>query len=73
MQIILDETHGYGVGTAIETTGNEGIINRTMDVLQKAGTCVFVGMIEGGLNIEKYMDRVGTGTDIDRDFRPQNL
>ena len=58
VQIILDETHGYGVGTAIETTGNEGIINRTMDVLQKAGTCVFVGMIEGGLNIEKYMDRV---------------
>ena len=25
-------------------------------------------MIEGGLNIEKYMDRVCQGTDIDRIF-----
>lgn len=58
VEAIMEATHGEGVGVVIETTGNEGVINKAIDVLQKAGRCVFVGMIEESLSIEKYMVRV---------------
>lgn len=58
VEVIMEETHGNGVGVVIETTGNESVINKAIDVLQKAGRVVFVGMIEESLTIEKFMVRV---------------
>nr|WP_207754303.1 zinc-binding dehydrogenase [Caldicoprobacter guelmensis] len=58
VEVIMEETRGKGVGVVIETTGNEVIINKAIDVLQKAGRYVFVGMIEENLTIEKFMTRV---------------
>jgi threonine 3-dehydrogenase len=55
---ILEETHGIGVGAVIETTGNQKVINETMEILQVAGRCVFVGMIDYPLVFDKFMKQV---------------
>ncbi len=58
VEVVMDETHDIGVGVAIETTGDQKIINQVMKILEVAGRCVFVGMIDYPLTFDGFMNKV---------------
>ncbi|HHU51249.1 MAG TPA: alcohol dehydrogenase catalytic domain-containing protein [Firmicutes bacterium] len=58
VEVVLDATKGLGVGTVIETTGNQEVINKAVNALRVAGTLVFVGMIDHPLTFEEFMHKV---------------
>lgn len=58
VEVIESETNGVGVGTVIETTGNQKVINNAVNALRVAGTLVFVGMIDYPLTFNEFMHKV---------------
>lgn len=54
-KVILRETGGVGVYSAIDFTGNQRVINQAVRSLRAAGTLVHVGMVEGTLGYENFM------------------
>lgn len=58
VEVVMEETKGLGVGAVIDNTGNEKLINDAIDILQIAGTFVFVGMVDTSLEIKQFMKRV---------------
>jgi threonine 3-dehydrogenase len=55
---VLDYTKGVGVDAALEYTGNQHIINKMIQCIKTAGTCVFVGMIDYPLTFNDFMLKV---------------
>lgn len=53
--IIKEETNGYGVDAVIDFTGNEKIINQSVEAVKIAGTLVHVGTVEKPLTFENFM------------------
>ncbi len=58
VEVVANGTHGIGVGTVIETTGNQEVINNAVNALRVAGTLVFVGMIDYPLTFNEFMHKV---------------
>ena len=57
-EAVMDATSGAGIDAAVDTTGNQKVINQIMQILRIAGTCVFVGMIDYPLVFDEFMNRV---------------
>lgn len=58
VKAIMEATDGKGVDVVIEMTGNEKVINDSMEILKVAGKCVFVGTVVGKLTFDKFMKNV---------------
>ncbi len=54
-KVIMKETNGVGVASIIDMTGNEEIINKSVEALKVAGTLVHVGMVPKPLTFNNYM------------------
>ena len=55
VQAIIRETNGVGVASIIDMTGNEDVINKSVEALKVAGTLVHVGMVPKPLTFNNYM------------------
>ncbi len=55
VQVIMRETNGVGVASIIDMTGNEDVINKSVEALKVAGTLVHVGMVPKPLTFNNYM------------------
>ena len=52
---IMKHTNGVGVSSIIDMTGNEQIINQSVEALMVAGSLVVVGMVDKPLTFNNYM------------------
>ncbi len=55
VEVIMRETNGVGVSSIIDMTGNEEVINKSVEALKVAGTLVHVGMVPKPLTFNNYM------------------
>lgn len=55
VEVVLRETNCAGVGSVIDMTGNEKVINQAVEALRVAGRLVFCGMVEKPLTFENFM------------------
>ncbi|HEY5584818.1 MAG TPA: alcohol dehydrogenase catalytic domain-containing protein [Ruminiclostridium sp.] len=55
VEVIKRETKGIGVSAIIDMTGNDRVINQSVDALMVAGTLVHVGMVPKPLTYNNYM------------------
>jgi len=58
VEVVSGVTKGIGVGTVIDTTGNQKVINSVVNAVRVAGTIVFVGMIDYPLTFDEFMHKV---------------
>jgi threonine 3-dehydrogenase len=55
IEVIMRETKGIGVSAIIDLTGNDRVINQSVEALMVAGTLVHVGMVPKPLTFNNYM------------------
>ena len=55
VKIIKEETGGVGVGTVVDMTGDEKVLNGSVEALRVAGRLVCVGMVSGPLTFDNFM------------------
>lgn len=55
VEVIMRETKGVGVSSIIDMTGNDSVINKSIESLRVAGTLVHVGMVQKPLTFNNYM------------------
>ncbi len=55
VDVIMRETNGVGVSSIIDMTGNEEVINKSVEALKVAGTLVHVGMVPKPLTFNNFM------------------
>ncbi len=55
VEVIMRETKGVGVSSIIDMTGNDSVINKSVEALRVAGTLVHVGMVQKPLTFNNYM------------------
>jgi threonine 3-dehydrogenase len=55
VKIIKEETGGTGVGTVIDMTGDEKVLNQAVEALRTAGRLVCVGMVTKPLTFHNFM------------------
>ena len=53
-EVVMKHTAG-GVGSVIDMTGNQTLINQAVEALRVAGRLVFVGMVEKPLTFDNFM------------------
>ncbi|MHB8061566.1 MAG: zinc-dependent alcohol dehydrogenase [Ruminiclostridium sp.] len=55
VEVIMHETKGLGVSAVIDMTGNDRVINQSVEALMVAGTLVHVGMVQKPLTFNNFM------------------